>query len=415
MELKDTTLRSIIFKQSIIELEEKNGKYENKKKVTNENFKVYEEALISLAKVSRITYLDSGVIRLLLIDNIFSKSLDNFNETCRQLREENRHLSYEKSQEPNSMVGFPPKSFIIDSIDTKTKKKPLAVYVSTPKGLVFLCISGTKIGSIFKSTDLIIAFKGTSTYTDISVDLKSAFTTKDLDEYLFGKSTGKKVASSFLELLNDGIKILDKLVLDYNPKRLFLTGHSLGGALSSIYSLICALKKVPCSIHNVTFGSPTVFSSGLRNVFNEFLDSEKITLDRVVARMLNGFVDVITAIPLGYSHPGFQPGTLEINPEKKGRVYNLSSIKKNYIGGSESKTRYHKETLTHMPNRLVFQLETNSKLGHGLYLGVLFGPAFRRNEGSIASSLKTGIFYCNIYEDGIRFNYDGEIQLPKKT
>jgi hypothetical protein len=313
------------------------------------------------------------------------------------------------------MAGFPPKSFIIDSVDTKTKKKPLAVYVSTPKGLVFLCMSGAKIGSIFKSTDLIIAFKGTSTYDDYTIDLKSAFSTHDLDDYLFGKSTGKKVASSFLELLNDGIKILEKLVLDYNPKRLFLTGHSLGGALSSIFTLMCALKKVPCSIHNVTFGAPTVFSSGLRNIYNEFLDSGKITLDRVVARMLNGLVDLITAIPVGYSHPGFQPGTFEINPEKSGRVYNLTSIKKNYIGGSESKDRYHKETLTHMPNRLIFQLNKFSKIGHGLYLGVIFSPAFRSNEGSIASSSKTGTFICNIYEDGIRFTYDGELQLPKKT
>ena len=162
MELKDTTLRSIIFNQPIIELIEKNGKYENKNKVTNEKFNVYLNCLVSLAKTSLLVYLDSGILRKVLIEH-FHKSTSIFNSEIKKLREKYNNLRIEPSNEPRSIKGLPSKAFIIDNKNNKTTKKPLAIYVSTPKGLVFLCMSGSRLKSPFKPDDLIISFKGTST------------------------------------------------------------------------------------------------------------------------------------------------------------------------------------------------------------------------------------------------------------
>lgn len=90
-------------------------------------------------------------------------------------------------------------------------------------------------------------------------------------------------------------------------ERVIITGHSLGGALASLFGYY--LKKYKLTlidkpIHVVTFGACCVFDALGRNEFNAFLniaDGKPVfTLDRVTANL-----DPIIVLPADLDHPGY--------------------------------------------------------------------------------------------------------------
>jgi hypothetical protein len=142
-----------------------------------------------------------------------------------------------------------------------------------------------------------------------------------------------------------------------------LTGHSLGGAYTTLFAFILAegkailpqLKNIQ-SIHLITFGAPCIFSDKARNTFNAHLDSGFLTIDRVVSQkiparsaatqlLVGGIAgpnDIIPTIPMGFSHPGFRPLALEYYPEKNGRPYSIDNVRRFY--GVPTNTRYRDPT-----------------------------------------------------------------------
>jgi Lipase (class 3) len=243
-------------------------------------------------------------------------------------------------------------------------------YISTPGDLTLLIVKATQVkenpNSIFKPTDLFISIKGSSTMENIKHDLMSQFTPQDLStlvkEIGLNTSPGNMVTGAFVRPIIMGWKAIIGALEAHAPQpgtRLFLTGHSLGGAYTTLFALILAeardqipvLKNVE-SIHVISFGSPTVVGDKARNTFNAHLDSNFLTLDRVVNQkvaarsaatqaLMGGIVgpnDVMTTIPVGFSHPGFRPLATEIGPEAGGRPYSIDNIRKS--SGVESTTRY---------------------------------------------------------------------------
>jgi hypothetical protein len=427
--LKDTTFRSVLFGKSDVEVAPNaEGQMILKDQVDETLFNSYLLTLNTMAQLSRAVYCDSGILREAVLSPAFA-TMDNktVNSTIDQLDSKYLGLKRTDSTYANSKEGRPMQSYVVT--ESSQSGNGFARYVSSPSDLTFVAITGTKL-KFLNSTDLVIAFKGSSTIKNFKHDFYSQFTPADLGTIMppgtamSSSTTNNYVPSSFVKPLNKSWSQLKKIIEDYNPTRLFITGHSLGGAYATIFGFImaeCRAASFPNiqSIHVVSFGCPTVLADGARNTFNAHLDSGKLTLDRVVSYgIFSKLADIIPTIPVGFSHPGFQPLRTEMFPEKKtGRAYNLDMIQKVYqkggvLGLGLEKGKYELATKTHMPNKILVKATNpiTQAFAHAEYNNMLWLSAFRlygmKNPGFKGTDGSFNTFVADMFEDGIRFKYE---------
>ena len=352
-------------------------------------FKKYEYILYVMAQFSRIVYCDTGIIHK-VIQFSLGKSNDIVNKVILALDNQYKTLRYKpiESQKGTVIHGThrPMESYSLGPIPKGTN---YGTYISTPEGVTCLITNAnvtnkkneqcileiTNNHSILKENDIIITFKGTSILNEILHDIKSQFTPKEMSTIV--KNIGLNipeqgnVAGAFLNtLINAWGYIKNALVNHTNGKtniRLFITGHSLGGAYAGLLTYILGLfKKYNSSdgflnnvigIHLITFGSPTFLSDKARNNFNMLLDEGTFTVDRIVSQAvaarssstqvfvgIGGILgpnDLIPNIPVIFSHPGYRPLATEIGPEGKGRPYSMDYIRSTY--GVQKSNRYRDE------------------------------------------------------------------------
>jgi len=378
----DTTIRPICFGI------DKNVLPNVAKTVGPEKFKRYEHILYLMAQLSRIVYCDTGIIHK-VIKTSFGMSNDIVNKVItaydwkysgkkRQAIDSQPGASVKYYIPPYTPYVIPMESYALGGPGSGTK---YGTYISSPEDMTCLFLDTSLLNknanSILLSTDTLISFKGSSTMENFKHDLMSQFTPGDLQGLI--TSTGIKVegSSNYLTgafvtpLVNSWSYLLQGLNehIKENDSRIFITGHSLGGAYASLFAFILAEAKVTNtlpimqkvkSIHLITFGAPCILADSARNTFNRHLDSGLVTLDRVVSQMvsarsaatqslLGGIVgpnDVIPTIPAGFSHPGYRPlnnPLKNFRPEAKGRPYSMENIRTFY--GVNSSTRY-REKLT---------------------------------------------------------------------
>jgi hypothetical protein len=427
--LKDTTLRSVLFGKTDVEVvANPEGQMILKDQVDKDLFDSYILHLNTMAQLSRGVYCDSGILRELILSPSFA-TLDNkaVNSKIDELDSKYAGIRRSQSSYPNSKEGRPMQSYVIT--ESAQTGNGFARYVSSPSDLTFIAVSGTTL-KFLKSDDLVICFKGSSTIKNFKHDLYSQFTPTDLATIMppgtamSSTTTNNYVPASFIKPINKSWSQLKQILNDYNPSRLFITGHSLGGAYASLFGFImaeCRAASFPSiqSIHIITFGCPTLLGDGARNTFNAHLDSGKVTLDRIVSYgSVSKIADIIPGIPVGFSHPGFQPLRSELYPEKKtGRAYNLETIQKVYqkggvLGIGKEKGNYEVATKIHMPNKVLIKA-TNPVMqafAHGEYIDMLWLTAFRvygmKNPGFKASDGSFNTFVADFFEDGIRFKYE---------
>ena len=427
--IRDTTFRSVLFNQPNVEfVASPSGQMILKSQVTPELFKSYEDTLMMMARLSRLVYCDSGIICKVLLDPSFVV-LDNkvANDLITKYDKEFASLRREPSTDPGAIENRPMKSYTIDFLPQQPTSQPICHYVSSPADLTFFILKGDKVPGLLP-TDAVISFKGSSTVENFKHDALSQFTPVSLEAKMpaglkmSSPVTGNTVPGAFLSHITDSWEFLDSSIKAYAPKRLFVTGHSLGGAFATLFTFILAEVKATYpfieSIHLITFGSPTLLSDVARNTFNAHLDSGNVTLDRVVA---SGTVtDFIPSIPVGFSHPGFQPLRTEIYPEKAGRAYHIETIKKVYqtggavvIGFTKAKRDYGNQTLTHVPN--LVRIKTNfNPFAHAGYFGMTWLGAFRligmKNPG-----FGNHTFLSDLYPEGVRFTYKTPRVVPESA
>jgi len=361
MALSDTSLRPICFGIDKIVLKD------SAKMVGPENFKRYEHILYLMAQLSRIVYCDTGIMQ-----KVIEKSLGLSNDVVNKVitAYDSKYNNTRKTpitSQFSQVQGRPMESYALGS----GSGQKYGTYISSPEDMTCLILNASKIkanpNSILLPSDVVITFKGSSTIDNFKHDLQSQFTAADLQGLI--TSTGIKVqgeknivTGAFIKPLINAWSSLMKSLNEHCTSsniRLFLTGHSLGGAYASLFAFILAEGKLSNtlpimnkikSIHLVSFGAPCILSDTARNTFNKHLDSGLITLDRVVSQKVASVMptaglsgnDIIPNIPAGFSHPGFRPLATEIRPEANGRPYSIDNVRKLY--GVETKTRYREPT-----------------------------------------------------------------------
>jgi hypothetical protein len=401
-----------------------------------------------MAQLARIVYCDLSVIREVVIGDKFGKD-DNpaVNDQITQLDKE--YSSMRRTPfNPALNEGRPMKSYATPACTTQQPVgTEVLTYVSSPSDVTFLIIGGKQLRDksgldFFKDDDLLICFKGSSTMENFKHDFYSQFfEIKDLNEVvqpaelkLTDNPVGK-VTGSFVEPLINVWATLRREIASKTPNRLFITGHSLGGAYASLFAFIvaeCHAAQFPLiqTAHLITFGAPTLLSDTARNTFNKYLDNGFLTLDRVVSQSKLLVIDAIPSIPAGFSHPGFQPLKTELyrtglsfkGPEEKtGRAYqlkNVESVFKKQAGGKRTKkgglfgfgaekNKYEDQTKLHMPTKIMITATDPKSQGfpHAEYWGMTYFGGFRM-AGMKNPGYKGNTFVGRAYTTCISYTYE---------
>jgi len=412
--LRDTTLRSVVFGMKDVQM----TPYTNKQvtlaqPVGSDKFNEYMWVLHTMAQLSRLVYSDSGIIREALLSAEFGQ--DNNTAVNNLITSLDKKYASQKraiSTYAGSIEGRPMQSYVLQ----EGKGTPFARYISSPSDVTFMFLNKSKLKApFFQEGDVVLVFKGSSTVKNFKHDIYSQVKMpKDIsDIFTTVPRNGIKnmVPPGFADPLSKNWHLVLQGIEDFKPRRLFITGHSLGGAYATMCAFVLGLDKKPGieSIHLVSFGCPTVVADGARNTFNTILDSGYMTLDRVVSSF-GKVLDIIPAIPVGFSHPGFQPLRTELYPElKTGRAYNLDTIRKVYTGGflfGEQKSKYAKATTMHIPTRMTIPTSTVAGRGfpHAEYFDMTFMGGFRllgmKNPG-----FKVHTFIAELSDVGVYFKY----------
>jgi len=213
---------------------------------------------------------------------------------------------------------------------------------------IFYNNDGSQAYSFSNEQDIIIAFRGTepNEWNDIKADIDA---TKALAE------TVGHVHRGFKKEVDDVWPVLEKMLLSHKQnlvKKLWFTGHSLGGAMASICAGRCLLAHIdtqPEQVH--TFGSPRVGTK-------RYINHAKVDYYRWVNNN-----DVVTRTPpawLGYRHAG-----KEMYLDAQGKLKELNVVQrkadlwKGFVKGLKNKEIDHFSD--HLIDRYVDYIYQESK------------------------------------------------------
>lgn len=327
-------------------------------------FKRYEYMLYIMAQITRLVHEDSG-FAWYAMKRFLGRSNYIMNDILRTYDTEYAPLRKMSANQGNG-TGRPMKSFAT-RVSPMHTKNAWGTYISTADDLTAAVFdAGTapfvkNPNSSLTDRDIILGFKSTSTLVNLLIDLHSQFYAADLQQAV--AHTGIRTTSncvvpeSFVKLLMSGWPALMKALVAHTRGRkglrLFICGHSLGGALATLAGLIIAEGKTTNSlppanpfdtIHVVSFGSPTVCGKGTKAAFNAHLESGLMTYDRVVTQTQPSLVtnlqsilvknDYIPGFPHGYSHPGHEPSS-----ETGGNPFTIQGFRRLYGVQSDTNCR----------------------------------------------------------------------------
>ena len=134
------------------------------------------------------------------------------------------------------------------------------------------------------------------------------------EQFLYGIY---KITVELIHTIVESIKYLSENFLDPNVKKtIFTTGHSLGGAMSTIFAYVWMGIKTttPYNEYNInesiiciSLGAPRCLSSESAKRFCENISSKKILYYRITSRG-----DPVTALPpkMGFQHPCSEDGNM---------------------------------------------------------------------------------------------------------
>ena len=432
------------------------------RKVRPPQFRRYEYMLYLMAQLTRLVHEDTGFSWKVMMKAL-GKSNDVVNAMLDKYDTEQDHVRKTRSSYGDG-YGRPMKSFT-------TRIRPVSdrgcwgTYISTRDDMTALVLNAGKMpiaanrNSILRPTDIIVCFKSTSTVANVKTNLLSLVSHIDLQKAIeptniqLKSKTPITVPGSFIDAILGGWPALMKAIHMHGkqPHRLFITGHSLGGALATLFGFIMAEAKIPGikSIHIVAFGAPKTMDKAGCMEFNKHLDSGYMTYDRVItqtnptptskAHAIFLKNDYIPAFPMGFEHPGYNPtddSTKITHPYSMDLVRTIygiptdtrfrekktwpfkepmdlfakkdelkEAVKDSMVGGSCSKDSLVKAK-GHMPNFLSISPVPNRIFVHGETLGMVNQAGHRfygiKNPVRPESDL---VAYFSLCPTGVRIQY----------
>lgn len=219
-----------------------------KKTVTD--FKKVEFMLFLGAECSRLAYSDVGILQLSMKALGLSPDILNKVITHYDKKYSSKKFSYTKKLNGASIPA--PDSYDIQPCSIGPQPVPLMKYISSPTDTTCFVATAKLVQkntySILQDDDVIVTFKGSSSIRNWGKNLASLVTTninKVLTKYnipelpLFKEDF--EVATSFLypimEIIKDIIKAIGE-VSENKVKRIFVFGHSKGGAECELFGIV---------------------------------------------------------------------------------------------------------------------------------------------------------------------------------
>ncbi len=277
----------------------------------------YEAFLTRCAYFARLAYSPSDAFARALGGNFFKHAPADMNDIITVLETQlRRHRSF---RDQFISTGAPARGENTTDVGAFFPKSGCSVIkYAAPK-------SDALAGNI-----LYVCFKGSSSLKDFRRDLN--ISKIDLAKVIPGAPG--TVHQGFYNHMKDEADAIINLIGAHaavaDVERVVVLGHSLGGAMASLLSLMLVHKKTTTKpVHCVTFGAPMLFSDDARNYFNTFLKSGALTLDRVTANL-----DPITSVPKPFfNHPGYTLLKTELYPTKRtGRAVKIQDIRAVFLG-----------------------------------------------------------------------------------
>ena len=149
------------------------------------------------------------------------------------------------------------------------------------------------------AADIVVAVRGTESWADIRADLKVCKSGKADTSCLTRVHCGF-LSCAFALLGPVYTRITELVVQQKQPPTVWITGHSLGGAVATLLAyMLCHLKELPSGValRVCTFGSPRVGNWWFREAYNamDTITTYRFCTDR----------DIITCMPcFNYWHVG---------------------------------------------------------------------------------------------------------------
>jgi hypothetical protein len=122
-------------------------------------------------------------------------------------------------------------------------------------------------GKYNNSNEYVLAFEGSQDNRDLLIDLQIA----QLVPYKHYPDA--KVHSGFWKSYLAIADEIHKLLISYNVKNIFVTGHSLGGALATIASLDIVEELGIKNVSMVSLGAPRVGNAGYADLYASMLNN----------------------------------------------------------------------------------------------------------------------------------------------
>ncbi|MEM9490280.1 MAG: lipase family protein, partial [Myxococcota bacterium] len=165
-----------------------------------------------------------------------------------------------------------------------------------------VCVRTDNGGRYYNARDVLIAFRGTVRNSEWVADADMRHTTATAGGHSLGTTH-----NGFWTLFNEiytggqGSNTMEIFLRNYRPSRVFLTGHSLGGAMCHLATLVIP-NTVGCPVTTCSYAAPRVSAdSALDASYQAQINSGDIThFVRIVNRQ-----DPVPMVPKGhgYHHP----------------------------------------------------------------------------------------------------------------
>lgn len=162
----------------------------------------------------------------------------------------------------------------------------------------------------FKGNEIVVAYRGTWNFSDVTTDLYALLS---IPQFL--NNIGRVHKGFYDQFCESEQFILDHIKLHCTQRniaaqdlKIVVTGHSMGGALATIFALKFALESPQPNVKVVTFGSPRVFDFPAADYYNRKIGNDTV---RVVQHHIDP-VPTMTTGTFGYKHVGLWQLRLEL-------------------------------------------------------------------------------------------------------